>query len=241
MTFGRPAFIKKLLIFFFSRKPRKGKPSGRPGNSQSKSFSSQSPKYETYSFVQESADDSDYPLEVFLDEDGNIKQPLKQGVAFNYCSFDRWSMPDCVPGIQSKVSVQNFAHSPWMSALYTITVIFANDKYILLVLNKASYIEPDHKHFDIIEAHFVKRGIEHLVDRVPDPNSLTWNKKYGRTNQATRTSNVGPRRRKHSNVKITSHWDPALSGFSITVSDYTTGNPQIRTLKVAPGTWVWSG
>jgi hypothetical protein len=193
--------------------------------------------------------DCDEVAEVFLDDEGNIKEPLVRGTAFDFCKLDRWYMPDCVPGIISKVDI-TYAGRPnehpgdmrnQGRPSKIITVLHANDKYIHLAPRSIFYIEPDDEYYAAVEAHFIRRGIDFV--REQDVNSKDWEnwaKTFGTPHGSNKTSTyTGSNGRRYQNSPIITHWGPDFSSYSS--YSCTVAEAKIAAPSNGPATWTTSG
>lgn len=238
--------INRIKRFFTLQSPKKGK--GEPTKGKGKPIYGESLLRNAYvdfhkyrqiqKFHQQSmetwtststyvANDCDEPAEVFLDENGDIREPLVRGTAYDFCKLDRWYMPDCVPGIISKVDITNM-HPGDLEiqgrARRVITVLHANDKYIHLAPRKVFYIEPDDDYYAMVESHFIRRGIDFI--REQNVNSKDWDNwaktfgtPYGQRSNKTGVTVIGSGGKRHSNTPIVTCWGPDVSSFSCSISE----------------------
>ncbi|MGI9571285.1 MAG: hypothetical protein ACR2PH_16460 [Desulfobulbia bacterium] len=153
-------------------------------------------------------EDCDEPAEVFLDENGQIQEPLERKIAFDFCNLDRWCMPDCVPGIVSRVDITRHDGFP-SKPVKIITVLYANDKYIHLAPQQIFYIEPEDDYYKTVEAHFFNRGIDYIREtKVNSADWDNWAKQFGNKNgfrnQKTSTTNNRTARGRAKNPQVVS-------------------------------------
>ena len=182
--------------------------------------------------------DCDEPAEVFLDENGQIREPLERGIAYDFCKLDRWYMPDCVPGIVSRVDITHagrYCDLARENKTRIITVLHANDRYIHLAPQHVFYLEPnDHYYADVV-AHFARRGIEHIREgSVSSKDWDKWAKTFGTTNgqrnQKTGTTSTGSSGGRNQNPpRVAWGFDPA-EGESYSAFTFVTREE----------TWVWT-
>lgn len=258
MACGRPSFTNRFLRFLGSQSAKEAKK--KPSTTKETSAYGSSPLTKVYSkwfahneylkhmqtqwarndntfFTTEMLEKAqtipDNSMEVFLDDNGNIIEPLKRGISFDFCSIDRWYMPDCVPGIRSLVDITYVgrpASRVWVTKTpKIITVLFANNRYIHLAPREIFYIESKDEYFGVVEAHFVRRGIDHITDVLPNSEASNFPKNAvqgqiynqqawmsnGQPNKAVGSTNNRTFGGRTPNVKITNIWDLSLNNFYI--------------------------
>lgn len=201
-------------------------------NFQHQQFQQNTWKYSS-TFVQ---GDRDEAMEVFLDHNGQIKRPYERAIAFEFCKIDRWYMPDCVPGILSRVDITHAGRPDERpdKPQRVITVLHAEGQYIHLAPGKPFLIEPDDEYYQAVEAHFVRRGIEFIRDGIDISGwAQTFGTYNGQRNKKTGITSTGTGRGQHSNTPVIAQWGPDFADFSIS---YT-----IAEVKANRGSWTSGG
>jgi hypothetical protein len=169
--------------------------------------------------------DKDEACEVFLDSDGNIRQPFEKHISYDFCKIDRWYMPDCVPGIISRINVTHVDRHPGDlesqgKLKKVITVLHAEGKYIHLSPGHVKFlIEPGDQHYHIVEDHFARRGVAYIRDG-QDMNLATGTT-YGQRNKTIGITGTQTGRRQPSNPPVVA-WGPDFSEYKVS---YTYGGP----------------
>lgn len=192
--------------------------------------------HEIYDFIKI----PDYPVEVYLDNNGEFLEPLEVGIAFDYCCLARWYMPDCVPGVLSHILLEdkmgdrgyvfNSAEDGWCTEL--VRVICAEGKYILVNANKV--LGEHDNNYAAIENHFNARGIDFVVDEIPETTeSRTEN---GPTIKTQVRRGITSDRVWPITTKAVVKWDPAATSFSsVSISGIPAGQKTNSTGPVASG------
>lgn len=119
----------------------------------------------------------DVALDIFI-ESGKIKTPYERGIAWESCMFLRWAESDCIPGVGSKVYIDNPMTDEELHDVITkqiesnksietivrpyILVVHGNDQYISIYPDSEE-IGPDHQHRKRVEAHFAERGLKYVA------------------------------------------------------------------------------
>lgn len=237
MACGRPSRFRRVLGFFESQKAKEtqGEASVNIGKSwwlEAQSHLNQQQFMQEYQSQWEYASSQwvqpnpeDYPMEVFLNSDGKIIEPLRYGISFRSCRVDQWYDPKCVPGIASQVDTFRWSgRVTSVNTLHFSTFLFANDQYICLNPKGCYVLETGEKLYETVRIHFESRGLKHIVDKInPEIEALF---KDGQARKRTRTSNPGAIRRRVENAPISHHWgNPDWSWTEIKVSRKSNKDP----------------